>query len=124
MAQPIPLFDWTFQCRLDRVIDGDTCVLLADVGFGIQWHTTIRLLGLNAPEVTGASKPDGLAAKQFVADWFAAAGTDEWPLLVQTVEWEREKYGRWLGTIWRRSDSACLNDDLLSSGHAVVYEVR
>ena len=121
----MPPFDWTFQARLDRVVDGDTVYLVVDIGFGINWHADIRLLGINAPEVVGASKADGLVAKAFAADWFAAAASDgDWPLIVQTTKWETGKFGRWLGVIWRRTTGECLNDLMVSSGHAVVYEVR
>lgn len=123
---PIPAFDWVFEAKLNRVVDGDTVFFDTDVGFGIVWTVSVRFKDLNAPEVVGPSKAAGLAAKQFTADWLAAGAAndaEEWPFLIQTIKWEREKYGRWLGVIWRRSDGACLNADLLASGNAVPYLV-
>lgn len=50
-----------------RVIDGDTVVLDIDLGFD-TWlrNQTIRLYGLNTPEITGEEKPEGLKSKAWL----------------------------------------------------------
>ena len=68
------------------------------------------------------ARPAGLDAAAFVTDWLGRVPYDEdWPLIVRTAK--SDAFGRWLGTIWRRTDGACLNDTLLMVGHAVPFMV-
>ena len=78
------------------------------------------MLGVNTPEVFGATRGVGLLATAYVNAWIAAAGSDPWPLVVQTVK--ADSFGRYLMRAWRVSDGASLNADLLTSGHAVPYK--
>jgi micrococcal nuclease len=116
----MPAHNWVFPARLVRLVDGDTLVLDIAVGFYLVTTHSVRLLGVNAPEVRGISKVAGDAATEYVRQWMSAVGpTDGWPLRVQTFK--SDDFGRYLGVIWRLSDQACLNEDLLTNGHAVVY---
>ena len=69
----------------------------------------LRLLDVNAPEIKGAEKAFGLKVKEYVTEWIAQS-IGEWPLIVQT--YKTDNFGRYLGTVWRASDRACLNDDI------------
>lgn len=113
---------WTYRARLDRIIDADTVDLDIDLGFRhfIAGHR-VRVAGIDAPEVRGPERPDGLAATAFAADWFGQAPDTEWPLIVTTAK--AGKYGRWLGTIWHNQPGPgpSLNDALLAAGHADPY---
>lgn len=114
---PVPPVTWTYQARCLRLIDGDTLHVEVDLGFRSHIRTPVRLLGVNAPEL---STPEGQAALTWVAGWMAGAGVSA-ALTIQSAhpgDYSGDKYGRWLATVWR-SDGACLNDDLLASGHAV-----
>lgn len=111
---------WAYRARLVRVIDGDTLDLVIDAGFRSTREERVRLLGVNTPEVKGATRQAGVAARTFVEDWLSrVAEGDEWPLIVQTHK--GDAFGRYLARLWRRSDGACLNDTLLMAGHAVVF---
>jgi micrococcal nuclease len=116
----MPERNWVFPAQLIRVIDADTLVLRLDCGFNTYRIDHIRLLGVNAPEVRGVSKVAGDAATEYVRQWMSAAGAMVgWSLIVQTHK--SDDFGRYLALVFRLSDSACLNDNLLTSGHAVVY---
>jgi endonuclease YncB( thermonuclease family) len=119
MTHPIPTQLWTVRARLERAVDGDTDDVTLDLGHGIYLQHRLRLLGVNAPEVHGATKPEGDAATAFARAWLAEAGNDAWPLVIQTHR--DDAFGRYLSTVWRASDGTCLNDALLSSGHAVPF---
>ncbi len=82
-----------------RVVDGDTLVLMIDLGFNILHKITVRLLDIDTPELRGAERPDGLLAKQFVENWIHDISSTglEWPLVVTTSK--TGKYGRWLADI-------------------------
>lgn len=98
-----------------KIVDGDTLWLLADLGFRCFARVDVRLAGLNCPEHGTA---EGDAATAFTRDWFTQ---HPGPYVLATAKDKQEKYGRWLGRV-TAADGACLNVDLLSSGHAVPYD--
>lgn len=102
---------YRYQITVREVIDGDT--LRADVALG--FHTTVttslRLIGVNCPEL---NTPEGLAARDFVR---RAVDECQRVLIADTVK--PDKYGdRWNATVWL-SDLVTLNDLLVTRGHAV-----
>jgi endonuclease YncB( thermonuclease family) len=50
----------TFQYNalVERVVDGDTLVCRVDLGFGIWYYTSLRLLGINARERSQVGGPE------------------------------------------------------------------
>lgn len=119
---PMPREDWVRNARYVGNHDGDTITLLIDGGYDtfMQPKKGFRLLGDNSPELHDAG---GIAARDFAAAWFAPRPGDEpWPIVVRTVENRTEKYGRFLATIWRKSDGASLAAVMIESGHAVAWD--
>ncbi len=114
----MPTSLWTFQARLVKVIDGDTLDICLDAAFRRTGTERLRLLGVNTPELKGATRPAGLAATYFVKDWLSEALGD-WPLIVRTEK--SDAFGRYLAWVWRRSDERCLNSDIIEAGHGVVF---
>ena len=97
------------------VVDGDTIYVTVDMGLTIYHTISLRLYGVNAPEMSTAGK----AAKQWVIDWFKTHA----PFGVFTLRTQRdktEKFGRYLATIIAL-DGAVLNDDLVASNNAAPY---
>lgn len=105
---------YVYGARTERVIDGDTLNVIADLGFGIHLSQRIRLLGINCPE---HGTPEGDAATAYTTAWLAEHGPD---LTLRTVLDKREKYGRILGVIM--AGARTLNDDLVTAGHATPYD--
>lgn len=122
MDTPMP--GYVYRARLAKVTDGDTQVYVCDVGFYVAVTVHARHLGINCPELRGATRPAGLAAKAFAADWLAGAASGvDWPLtLVTRKAADVEKFGRWLGVVYRGDDPAPLNQALIDAGHAVGYD--
>lgn len=110
----IPTQQYVFTATLDRVIDGDTIQVQLDQGLHTYRAERLRLLRVNAPEVHGPSKPAGDAATAYTTDWLAGQ-----QLVIST--YKSDVFGRYLAEVWRTSDGANLNDDLLASGHAVPF---
>lgn len=121
-SSTIPGQAWVFRARLTAVIDGDTLDLIVDAGFRATRAERVRLLGVNTPERKGPTRAAGDAAAAFVADWLHApyALPADWPLLIQTSK--SDVFGRYLATVWRIHDGACLTADLLAAGHAVPFD--
>lgn len=117
----MPDREYVYDARLDRVIDGDTVALTFDFGFGEEHTEHVRLLGINCPEVAGATEAAGLAAKDYTTRWLAAAAEGRaptaYPLVAQTHL--PDHFGRWLAWVWRKSDRRSLSDDLIADGQAV-----
>jgi endonuclease YncB( thermonuclease family) len=118
---------YQYGAKVLKVVDGDTLHLAVDLGFGMIFGVTnepfiARLAGINAPELSTAA---GVVARQFVVDWLYANAPGQL-VTVKTIRDKKEKYGRYLATIWtvpptQDSPMRCLNDDLVASGNAVVY---
>lgn len=120
----MPTPGYVYRARPVRAVDGDTAALVLDLGCHVALSATVRLLGVDTPELVGPTRAAGLAAREFAAGWLAAAAGDvgAWPLVVRTELDRAEKYGRLLGTVWRAATGACLNTELLAAGLAVPYD--
>ena len=109
-----------YKATVDRVIDGDTIDVVLDLGFDISYRGRIRFQGINAPESRtrdAVEKQAGLAAKRYVEDWING---HEQRVIIQTSLDDRGKFGRILGRILN-DEGECLNDELVSLGHATPY---
>lgn len=93
--------------------------LVIDCGFKMHRYDRARLLGVDTPEMRGEERPQGQRSRAWVVQWFDDA-EGEWPLIVKT-EKKPDHFGRLLVTIWRVSDGACLNEDLIENDMAEVY---
>lgn len=107
---------YRYAATVIRIVDGDTCYLNVDCGFRIFGAMEFRLYGINAPEVVGASKAAGLAAKAYLETLVPAGAA----ITVETFK-DPEKYGRWLGILHTDGETASVNDRMVSSGNAVPY---
>jgi micrococcal nuclease len=108
---------WRFPMRSCRVYDADTLMdARLDLGFGISIVITARLYGINAPEVRGSDKKQGIRSRE----WLQARLDIATNVLVETrPDGERSvgKYGRWLVVVWADDDN--INDALVDEGYAV-----
>lgn len=96
-----------YRAALVRTIDGDSAVLLVDLGFSVRTEVEVRLLDVHAPE---RREPGGSETTAFVDAWLTlAAGvppTRRWPLFVapmQTKVYEptqKMTFTRYLATVW------------------------
>jgi micrococcal nuclease len=103
---------YDYKARLIRVIDGDTVVMDIDLGCFVRRETTLRLLGINAPEVVGESRAAGLAASAHLKSLLEGGG-----LTIHTVLDRNDKYGRLLATIFRPG-GVDVNALMVADGHA------
>lgn len=104
---------YTYACQLVRVIDGDSLVVEIDLGFRIVMERSVRLMGINCPEIRATG---GKEARDFAAAWLSKHVDG---LRIRTAKNPRDKYGRYLAVVY--SGEAELNRELLEHGHAVSY---
>ena len=109
---------YEYNCKIRRVVDGDTIDVDIDLGFGHWIHgERIRLFGVDCPECRSRDKTEkaaGLAAKDFVKRLLHDGGT-----YTLTTK-EKGKFGRYLGVIML-SDRTSVNAALVSEHLAVPY---
>ncbi len=118
IAKDAELFHYT--ARVQSVYDGDTCRVDVDLGLGI-WlrNEKLRLVRINAPEMTGPEKAAGTTARDFLRELI-----DGKEIIIETVKDRRGKYGRYLAEIWIQQGECWINvnDALVTAGHAVYQE--
>ena len=118
---------YTYNAKLDRVVDGDTVDALVDLGFDTWKKVRIRMHGMNAPESRTKDleeKERGLAAKARLTEMLESEN-GEFILKSHGVG----KYGRCLGELHvdMLDGKECLtlenvNELLIKEGHAVAYD--
>ncbi len=105
---------YEYSATVRQVVDGDTLHLTIDLGLDIAVNVTVRLYGINSPE---KNTPEGVTARAFAEEWLH----DKPRVLVVTHKDDKEKYGRYLAQVFDVDRTVCLNDLLVTSGHAVPY---
>jgi micrococcal nuclease len=107
---------YTYKAHVRKVIDGDTLKVSFDAGFGEKRGETIRLRGIDCPEI---NTPEGKAAKRFVE---RELGPCEFITVKSTRSPRKEKWGRYLGDVFyidKTGKQVYLNNLLLEKGYAV-----
>jgi micrococcal nuclease len=109
---------YEYNCKIVRVIDGDSIILDIDLGFGLWIHgESIRLFGVDCPECRSRDKEEkaaGLLAKDFVKSCLHVGET------YKLTTKEKGKFGRYLGTIYL-TDENSINAALVKERLAVPY---
>jgi micrococcal nuclease len=112
-----------YMAKVVSVYDGDTIRVDIDLGFGIKFENqSIRLLGIDTPEVRGEEREAGIKVRDYVREQIL-----EKEIVLKTYKDTKGKYGRWLGQVYYVKDGIvasdspdliCLNDELLKLGMA------
>lgn len=106
------IIPYTYNALVTKVYDGDTITVDMDLGFGITMKKrSLRLFGINAPEVRGEQREEGLKSR----DWLKAKILGE-RIIVKTIEDSTGKYGRYLAVVY--FNGVNLNEALVKEGLA------
>ena len=112
------------RAKIVRLVDGDTVILDVDMGISITVRVTVRLFGINTPEVRGPEKVAGHAATQHLADLLVQFRHEgDWDIVVQTYKDKKGKFGRLLAVLIGDDgdgNPVNLNERMVADGHAVV----
>ena len=109
-----------YSCKLVRVVDGDTCDAMIDLGFNVWVKNRIRFMGVDAWESRTRNleeKEKGLAAKAYVKDLLENSDGGKFLLKSHGVG----KYGRVLGELFVKGHEQSVNELLKENGHASAY---
>jgi endonuclease YncB( thermonuclease family) len=94
------------NCRVEKIIDGDTCEVSVELGFDIKILATIRLTGIDAAEtytVEGQVSKSQLSALCLGAE-------------VKLICYGKERCGRYFGALIRKTDDLDINDEMIRLG--------
>lgn len=106
---------YTYTAVVESVYDADTITLTVDLGFGLKREGhKVRLYGIDAPEVRGEERPEGIEARNWLRSRLPV-GTG---VVIKSHKDRTGKWGRWLATVFK--DGVNLNERLVELGHATV----
>jgi len=110
-----------YSCKLVRVVDGDTCDAMIDLGFNVWVKERIRFKGVDTWESRTRDleeKAKGLEAKAFTKDLLENSDDGKFSI----ISYGLGKYGRVLGELFVKGHEQSVNDLLIENGHAYEYE--
>jgi micrococcal nuclease len=109
-----------YRAKVISIYDGDTITVAIDLGFGNTTKEIVRLARINAPEVRGEERNEGLEAR----DWLRSVIPPCNNIYVSTNKDRTGKYGRYIAEIYTLEDGNYinLNDELVLAGHAEYRE--
>ena len=111
---------YEYTAKLIKVVDGDTCDALIDLGFDTWVQKRIRFYGVDTWESRTKNleeKKKGLAAKEFVKDLLENSDEGKFAIRSHGVG----KYGRVLGELFIKGYDVSVNQLLEDNGHAYEY---
>ena len=109
-----------YSAKLVRVVDGDTCDALIDLGFNTWVKKRIRFMGVDTWESRTRNleeKKKGLEAKAFTKHLLENSDEGKFALRSHGVG----KYGRVLGELFVKGHEKSVNELLKEEGHAYEY---
>lgn len=103
---------YCYLALVTSVYDGDTITVDIDLGLGVWKHSEkIRVAHINAPEVRGKERPEGLKSR----DWLRERINGK-QIIIKTLKDKKGKYGRYIGEIYL--DGVNINDEIVKAGFA------
>ena len=109
-----------YSAKLVRIVDGDTCDAMIDLGFNVWVKKRIRFYGVDTWESRTRDleeKAKGLEAKAFTKDILENSDEGKFDIRSHGVG----KYGRVLGELFVKGQDKSVNELLKENGHAYEY---
>jgi len=105
---------YVYDAECVKVVDGDTLHLEVDLGLDCRRAITIRVHGINTPEMRGPEREEGIVSRNCLKDFIDKS---DGGLTIQTVRDRTGKYGRYLAHIFN-NEGLNLGDELVRLGMA------
>ena len=102
---------YIYSASIVRVVDGDTVDAMVDLGFRSSVRLRFRLFGINAPEVRGPERAEGIQSTHWLK-----RRIEFQDVIINTHQDSTGKFGRYLATIWR--DNVNINEQMVELGLA------
>ena len=109
--------NFVYNAVVVSVYDADTIRMDIDLGMN-TWikNEPIRLYGIDAPEVRGEEREEGLISRDYVRELLPAGAE----VVIATRKDKKGKYGRYVADVYYSQDGkqVSLNEDLVDKGLA------
>lgn len=112
-----------YEYRVKEIVsiyDGDTMKVIVDAGFGIYTKQTLRLYGINAPEMRGSNKVNGKITRDWLREKVYSAMDNE-GIVIKTMKDKTGKYGRLLAEVYIVGEVTSLNEQMVEQNLAEEY---
>jgi len=116
---------WIYKATYISNYDGDTIRFLRDCGCNVFHTVTVRLWGIDTPELRSKDiieKEKAYEARDVVKKILTEANC----IYIETIKGKKGKYGRYIANIWyaekKLGELFCLNEELVNRGLAVYRE--
>lgn len=113
-----------YEYRVKEIVsiyDGDTMRVVIDTGFKIYTEQTLRLYGINAPEMRGKYKESGKDSRDWLRNRILNALAHDIMVTIKTRKDKKGKYGRLLAEVFIEGDEKSLNEQMVDEGLAIEY---
>lgn len=107
-----------YRAELLKVTDGDTIHVRIDMGMRVYRDVVLRFENINAPEMKGPSRPEGLIAKAAAESWFNGR-----ELVVKTYV-DPGSYDRYTAEVYDAVTEESFTQYMLNGGYAVPYDYK
>jgi micrococcal nuclease len=108
--------------KIERIIDGDTFICELDLGFNIILKQTVRLIGINTPEIHTLNeevKKYGLRAKEKLQEYLSKGSE----IIIETKKPDSiEKYGRIIGSVYVIGEPLTADEYMIANNYAWSYK--
>lgn len=111
---------YIYSAKIISVYDGDTFKAEVDLGFRSSIIIDIRLFGVDAPEIKGEERDQGLIVKEFVENLILNKD-----VIIKTYKDPKDSFKRWLAEVQYDFGEEYPNDLsslLLIKGFAVPFK--
>lgn len=107
-----------YRAELQKVTDGDTIHVRVDLGMRTYRDIVLRFENIDAPEITGVEKPQGLIAKDAAAAWLAGR-----KLVVKTYK-DPGSYDRYTAEVYDAVTEEAFTAYMIAYGFAEAYDYK
>ena len=110
-----PNWQYWYKAKIINWVDADTVDMDLDLGLHIHVQERFRLYGIDAWEVRGEERENGLMAKKACINRLPPGSE----VVIETIRDKKGKYGRYLAKIYQGSrEGETINEWLVKMGHA------
>jgi|TARA_R110000796_G_C14549000_1_gene433638 micrococcal nuclease len=110
---------YEYSCTVDRVVDGDTCDVVLDLGFDILYRCRVRLYGIDTPESRTRDADEKIRGKLASAFLQEAIDNGTKVVIETKLKDSKGKFGRVLGNVL--VDGININQLMIENYLAVAY---
>ncbi len=117
---------YEYNCKVKRVVDGDTMDVILDLGFSVHHAVRVRLAGIDTPESRTRDKDEkarGKLSKAFLKESIKGKKI----VLKTKIKDAKGKFGRVIAEVWAEFEKGSLrniNELMIKECYAVKYNAE